>query len=259
MNSDINNSPQSDDDSEQEDTPLEFYRHLEDSPCGYLPDKQSNSLFINPDSNPSEDQLNLLHLQGFRRSGRMVYRPHCPECNACMSSRIINAQFSPSKNQKKAIKRNSDLKLRWADVDFYDEHYALYENYINQRHKDGEMFPASKDQYQGFLIDGHGTHKLLEARDEAGTLIACCVVDIFYDGLSAIYSYFDPQQDKRSLGRYMVLALISQGLSMGLPYTYLGYWIKESKKMNYKADYKPLEVFDGQFWRTLVDNEIKRP
>lgn len=86
--------------------------------------------------------------------------------------------------------------------------------------------------------------------------MACCVVDIFYDGLSAIYSYFDPDQDRRSLGRFMVLALISQGQQMGLPHTYLGYWIKESSKMNYKASYQPLEVFDGQIWRKLINDEL---
>ncbi len=235
---------------------LIFYRHIEDSPCGYLDDKKSNSIFIDPDSKPTEDQLNLLHLQGFRRSGRLVYRPQCPNCNACHSSRIINAEFSPSKNQKRALKRNSDLRLTWSQPQMLEEHYQLYENYINNRHREGDMYPASKEQYQGFLIDGHDTHQFLEARNAKGQLIACCVVDIYYDGLSAIYSYFDPGQDKRSLGRYMVLALLSQGQQLGLPYTYLGYWIKESSKMNYKADYQPLEVFDGEYWRKLVDNEL---
>ena len=235
---------------------LSFYQHSEDSPCGYLPDLSSNSIFINPESSPSEDQLNLLHLQGFRRSGRMVYRPQCPTCNACHSSRIINNQFSPSKSQKRATSRNKDLKLSWVEADFYEEHYTLYEEYIAKRHNNGEMFPASKEQYSGFLIEGHGTHKFLEARDESNKLIACCVVDVFYDGLSAIYSYFDPEQDKRSLGRYMVLALVSQSIQMQLPHTYLGYWIKESSKMNYKANYQPLEVFDGQIWRKLINDKL---
>ncbi len=235
---------------------LEFYRHIEDSPCSYLENKKSNSIFINPESKPSEDQLNLLHLQGFRRSGRLVYRPECPTCNACHSSRIINSKFQPSKSQKRSISKNRDLRLSWAEAVFSDEHYSLYEQYIAGRHGDGEMYPASIEQYTGFLIEGHGTHKFLEARDEQGRLIACCVVDIFYDGLSAIYSYFDPEQDKRSLGRYMVLALLSQGIEMQLPYTYLGYWIKESSKMNYKANYQPLEVFDGQKWRKLINDEL---
>jgi len=232
-----------------------FYRHTEDSDCGYLPDRQSNSIFIDPDSEPTKDQLNMLHLQGFRRSGKLVYRPQCPDCNACHSSRIINSEFEASKNQKKAIKRNQNLRLRWVEAEFQAEHYALYERYIAQRHQDGEMFPANQEQYQGFLIEGHGTHKFLEIRDSDNTLIACCVVDIFYDGLSAIYSYFDPEQPKRSLGRFIILALISQGQQMGLPYTYLGYWIKDSSKMNYKADYQPLEVYNGELWRRLIINQ----
>lgn len=235
---------------------LEFYRHIEDTPCSYLPNLSSNSIFISPESNPTEEQLNLLHLQGFRRSGRLVYRPQCPNCNACQSSRIINNQFRPSKSQKRAISRNKDLRLNWVDAEFQQEHYQLYEHYIAKRHSDGEMFPASKEQYTGFLIEGHGTHRFLEARDEHGVLIACVVVDIYFDGLSAIYSYFDHHQDKRSLGRYLVLALISEGIRMQLPYTYLGYWIKESSKMNYKANYQPLEVYDGQIWRKLVNDTL---
>jgi arginyl-tRNA--protein-N-Asp/Glu arginylyltransferase len=234
---------------------LMFYRHIEDSDCGYLPDRQSNSIFIDPDSEPTKDQLNMLHLQGFRRSGKLVYRPQCPDCNACHSSRIINTEFEASKNQKKAIKRNQDLRLRWVEAEFQTEHYELYERYIAERHQDGEMFPANQEQYQGFLIEGHGTHKFLEIRDSEDALIACCVVDIFYDGLSAIYSYFDPEQPKRSLGRFIILALISQGQQMGLPYTYLGYWIKDSSKMNYKADYQPLEVYNGELWRRLIANQ----
>lgn len=236
--------------------PIEFYRHIEDTPCSYLPNLSSNSIFISPDSKPSEDQLNLLHLQGFRRSGRLVYRPQCPTCNACHSSRIINGQFTPSKSQKRTINRNKDLKLRWVEAELYNEHYELYEEYIAKRHSDGEMHPVSREQYSGFLVEGHGIHRFLEARDENNKLIACCVVDIFFDGLSAVYSYFDPQQDKRSLGRYMILALISQGIEMQLPYTYLGYWIKESSKMNYKANYQPLEVFDGQIWRKLINDRL---
>jgi arginyl-tRNA--protein-N-Asp/Glu arginylyltransferase len=239
------------------DSSLIFYRHIEDSNCGYLPNLPSNSIFIDPESNPSKNQLNLLHQQGFRRSGKLVYRPQCPECSACHSSRIINAKFIASKNQKKALKRNQDLRLSWAEAEFSEEHYQLYERYIAQRHQDGEMFPASKEQYQGFLIEGHGTHKFLEVRNAENTLIACCVVDIFYDGLSAIYSYFDPDQPRRSLGRFIVLALIGQGQQMGLPFTYLGYWIKNSSKMNYKANYQPLEVFNGETWQLLVADESK--
>lgn len=232
-----------------------FYRHSEDSPCGYLSNKNSNSIFIDPEYTPSEDELNLLHLQGFRRSGRLIYRPHCPNCNACQSSRIINKEFRVSKSQKRCVKNNADLNLAWAKAEFTREHYNLYEVYIAKRHKEGEMFPASEEQYKGFLIEGYGSHRFLEARDSEGCLIACMVVDVFYDGFSAIYCYFNPELDKRGLGRFMILALVEQGKNMGFQYTYLGYWIKESSKMNYKSNYQPLEVFYGDCWKKLTNED----
>ena len=232
---------------------LIFYSHSEPHACSYLPGELSNSIFPDPRTELSSELLNQLHINGFRRSGRLVYRPQCPQCNACWSARVINKEFSASRGQRRTLKRNQDLQFQWRSVEFSQEHYQLYEKYINGRHQGGDMHPASEEQYKDFLIEGYDTHKFLEMRNEQLELVGVCVVDQFYDGLSAIYSYFDPDQHKRSLGKMFVLALIQLGQQAGLPFTYLGYYVKGSAKMEYKANYQPLEVFRGNQWQRLND------
>lgn len=230
---------------------LVFYSHNEPSSCSYLAGEASNSIFPDPRTELGAELLNQLHINGFRRSGRLVYRPQCPSCNACWSARVINSEFSPGKSQRRVLKRNQDISFRWTDPQFTQEHYHLYQKYINGRHAGGDMHPASEEQYKDFLIDGYGSHKFLEARDRDGALMGACVVDQFYDGLSAIYSYFEPEQQRRSLGQLFVLALIQFGQQAGLPYTYLGYYVKGSAKMEYKANYQPLEVFRDNQWQAM--------
>ena len=232
---------------------LLFYSHSENSPCSYLDVPESNSIFLDPRLDLDSDTLNKLHLNGFRRSGRLIYRPQCPNCSACWSARVINSQFSFSKSQRKVFKRNRNLKFRWIEPVFSEEHFELYERYINGRHKNGDMYPASAEQYTDFLVEGYDSHKILEARDEDNILIGACVVDQFYDGLSAIYSYFDPELARNSLGQLFVLALIQFGQQAGFPYTYLGYYVKGSAKMKYKANYRPLEVFKDNQWQALEE------
>lgn len=232
---------------------LVFYSHSDPHTCSYLPEQKSNSIFPDPRADLTPDLLNQLHINGFRRSGRLIYRPQCPNCSACWSARVINSRFSASKSQRRTLKRNQDLRFQWQSPDFSTEHYQLYEKYINRRHSGGDMHPASEEQYRDFLIDGYGSHQFLEARDRQGTLLGACVVDQFYDGLSAIYSYFDPDQDRRSLGKMFILALIQFGQQTGMPYTYLGYFVKGSSKMEYKANYGPLEVFRDNQWQALEE------
>ena len=240
-----------------DEQPLTFYRHSESSPCSYLPGEDSNSIFLDPRLEPDSDLCNRLHINGFRRSGKLIYRPQCPTCSACQSARIINNEFKASKSQRRTWKRNQDISFRWTDPVFNQEHYQLYQNYINERHKDGDMHPPSEDQYTDFLIEGFGSHKILEARTEHGELIGACVVDQFYDGLSAIYSYFKPDLARRSLGQLFILALIEFGRQAGLTHTYLGYYVKGSAKMDYKAKYKPLQIFDGNQWRALIQQDLE--
>ena len=231
---------------------LVFYRHQEDSDCSYLDDRQSNNIFLDPQQDLNHEDINRLHANGFRRSGRLLYRPDCQDCQQCQSSRVINDEFQPRKSQKKTLRRNKDIRLQWARAEFSDEHFALYSRYIDARHADGSMFPPTEQQYREFIIEGHNTHRFLEVRDQQDRLLGCCVVDFLHDGLSALYSYFEPVATRRSLGQFLILALISQSLKFKLTYTYLGYWIKDSDKMNYKTQYAPLEVFTDQEWKKIL-------
>ena len=240
---------------QEDNKSVEFYTHLNPSPCSYLPEKDCNSIFLDPTIDLSEVMLNRLHLNGFRRSGRLLYRPQCENCRECRSSRIINHRFSPGKSTKRTLSRNRDTELLWRAPKFDTEHYELYERYINSRHGDGDMAPADEEQYRGFLVEGQNIHHHLELRSKEGALLGVCVVDLFLDGLSAVYSFFDPELDRRSIGKYFILKLIAFGLERGLPYTYLGYYVQNSPKMSYKASYRPLEIFDGAQWVELINTD----
>lgn len=243
MNSDSDAS-----DIDEQESAVKFYQQAEDSACSYLADENSNSIFLDPEHEPDNHLINTLHLNGFRRSGQLIYRPHCQSCQQCMSCRVINDQFQLSKNQKKAMSRNKELTMHWRPSGLYPEHFELYQRYINDRHKDGSMYPASQEQYQGFIVEGVGNHKFLEFFDADKKLVACCVVDFFDDGLSAVYSYYDPDLAPKSVGRFIIVSLILLSQQYNLPHTYLGYWIQDSDKMRYKQEYQPLQIFNGSQW-----------
>lgn len=221
--------------------------------CSYLEGREATTLFLDPQESPGQGVYDALSLLGFRRSGRHLYRPHCEGCNACVSVRIPIADFQPSRSQRRIIKRNQDLTIHQRQASFFTEHYELYARYIRTRHADGDMFPPSHEQYRTFLTLDHPYARLLEFRLD-GRLLAVAAVDFLGHGLSAIYTFFDPSPefDRRSLGTYAVLKLVSLAARQGLPHVYLGYWIRECRKMNYKRDFQPLEYLDGRHWRRLV-------
>ncbi len=219
-------------------------------PCSYLEDEQATTLFIDPETSIDSTTYSQLADIGFRRSGPHIYRPHCHSCKACVPARVPVDTFKPSRRQRRIINRNKDLKVIEIDDIAAPSCYELYERYINMRHQDGDMYPPSYEQYISFLTDDMGiTQYYGFTLDEQ--LVAVAVTDKMDNGLSAIYTFFDPDMDKRSLGVYGVLWQIQQAKAFGLEYLYLGYWIKECRKMSYKTDYRPLQLFLNNRWLTL--------
>lgn len=221
--------------------------------CSYLEDREATTLFLDPQESPGQGVYDALALLGFRRSGRHLYRPHCEGCNACISVRIPVADFAPSRSQRRLMHRNADLELRVRPAIFDAEHYALYAHYIRTRHADGDMYPPSHEQYRTFLTLDQSYAWLLEFRLE-GRLLAVSAFDQLEHGLSAIYTFFDPDPAlaRRSLGTFAVLTLVERARHQGLPHVYLGYWIRECRKMNYKQAFHPLEMLDGRHWRRMI-------
>lgn len=218
--------------------------------CSYLPELKANSVFIDHSTQPSWPQYTQLSQAGFRRSGNHFYRPNCPDCNACKSSRVPVSQFVSSKRFNRILKKSDDLQVNIIPAEFTNERYHLFEKYIDTRHRDGDMYPPSKQQFRDFLCSLRDYSYFIEFR-LAGQLIICSAIDLLGDGISAIYTYFDPEVEKRSPGVLAVLWQINYAKEMELPYVYLGYWIKDCKKMSYKDQYRPLEVFTGDNWVTL--------
>lgn len=230
---------------------LAFYL-TDEHKCSYLEDEKSTTLFVDPRAELDRTSYSQLSNLGFRRSGRQVYRPHCSNCQKCVPIRIPVEFFVPNKSQLRCLKRNKDLKLSLIKSIDNDEYYALYERYINQRHQDGDMYPASREQYSNFLTSEWGVTQYLIIRDSNDVLISVAVMDILTNGVSAIYTFFEPSEDKRSLGVFSVLSQIRWAQQKGFPYVFLGYWIKESRKMVYKTHYKPYQLFIDNQWVTTT-------
>ena len=216
-------------------------------PCSYLDDREATTLFIDPKAPVDQALYTQLSRIGFRRSGPHLYRPHCAQCQACISCRIPVAGFAPSRSQRRCLTRNRDLELRFVPHIDTDEHYALYEDYINNRHKDGDMYPASRAQYRAFLSREWDLTRYLEFRLK-GSLLGVAVCDRLQDSWSAIYTFFDYREQRRSLGVFGILAQVKEARRLGLNYVYLGYWIKHCQKMSYKTQYRPLELLIDRRW-----------
>ncbi len=219
--------------------------------CSYLENREATTLFVDPRQEVDQNLYSNLSLLGFRRSGSHLYRPHCNHCQACIPARIPVNEFTPKRSQRRAIKRNLDLEVECTD-DIRDEAaYQLYRRYIEQRHSDGDMYPPDREQYLSFLNNAWDCTRYFRFYD-AGKLTAVAVVDELLDGLSAIYTFFDPEATDRSLGRYAILWQIERTAELGLQYLYLGYWIKNCRKMAYKSEYRPLELFVNGRWTSLI-------
>ena len=225
---------------------MKFYA-TQPHPCSYLPEEQAVTLFLDPQQPIQPDTYSQLSELGFRRSGEHLYRPHCAQCRACVPARIPAADFVPNKQQLRIHKRNRDLQVTTRRPVMNEEIYQLYSRYIIARHSDGDMFPPSREQFQSFLVSEDAFCEFNEFRLD-GRLLAVAVTDRLNNGLSAVYTFFDPDESRRSLGRYAILWQIEQARRSGLPAVYLGYWIRNCRKMNYKTEYRPLEMLINQRW-----------
>ena len=216
--------------------------------CSYLPGQQASTIFADPKVSIDKDLYSQLSYLGFRRSGQHYYRPNCEKCQACTPIRVDAGHFQRSRSQKRIWKKNSSLKGKMLPAGFHEDHYLLYEKYILSRHADGDMYPPSREQYRSFLVDGHDTTQFIEF-SEGNQLLCIAVCDQLNDGLSAIYTFFDPDIAERSLGTYAILWQLEEAKSQNLNYLYLGYFIKECKKMAYKTKFSPYEArFEDQWF-----------
>jgi len=215
--------------------------------CNYLPGEQSASIFADPEGIMTTEIYSILINHGFRRSADYVYRPHCPQCQECKSARIPVEQFKPTRSQKRVIKKNSFLSIQETTPHLSEEHFELYKKYMKQRHKDGEMDHNDPDRYFDFLNSAWCDTKFIEFRLNE-KLISVAVVDFLRDGLSALYTFFDPKHSQLSPGTFAVLWQIQRAIQLDKKYVYLGYWIKDCEKMNYKINFKPLEILDQDQW-----------
>ena len=215
--------------------------------CSYLEDRDAVTLFVDPTSKMSSQLYSALSALGFRRSGKHVYRPHCGTCQACVPIRIPVDEFEPRRIHKRIISRNADLDVEVRAAEYRDEYFLLYSDYMASRHADGDMYPPSPDQFQSFLLSTWSDTRFVVFSQRAKP-IAVAVMDVINDGLSAIYSFFDPAEERRSLGSYAILQQIELARKMGLTHLYLGYWIQECRKMSYKSEYQPFERYRGNRW-----------
>jgi arginine-tRNA-protein transferase len=219
--------------------------------CSYLENKMSTSLFADPSIAMTNQIYDRLINFGFRRSGSFVYTPNCPYCSACQSVRVPVASFSPNRSQRRANQQNVDLKIIRKPAAFEQEHFELYRRYLHTRHSGSSMENPGPDDYMNFLSSDWSNTYFYEFRDtgKSGKLNAVAVADNLTNGLSAVYTFYDPNEAKRSLGKFAILRLIEFAKEQKLDWFYLGYWIDGCQKMQYKSEYQPAEIFYNGHWK----------
>lgn len=226
-------------------------------PCPYLPDRMERKLFTHLSGRRASMLHQLLSDNGFRRSQNLIYRPACEGCSACQSVRIVTQQFETSKRFRRVLRTNADIGIAVQPTHATLEQYELFKRYLDARHEGGGMTQMSYQDYEYMVEDTPVQSVLVEYRlrelpDQP--LVAVALTDVMPDGLSMVYSFYDPDLAHRSLGTFLILDHIAQVRSAGLNYVYLGYWVPSSPKMAYKGDYRPLEVQCGsQGWQPVTD------
>ena len=223
-------------------------------PCPYLPGRMERKLFTALQGDQAQKLNDGLSKQGFRRSQNVLYRPSCSDCAACLSARIVARDFAPSKTQRRVLRRNDRLKRRVASPWATEEQYDLFRRYLDARHADGGMADMDVFEFAAMIEETPIRSRVIEYVDrDSGALAAVCLTDMLDDGLSMVYSFYDPARVKDSLGTWMILDHVQLAIETGLPYVYLGYWVPGSSKMGYKAQFGALEVYSRGTWNRLRD------
>lgn len=239
------------DDAELPYSLLQFYA-TSPYPCSYLDDHMARSQVATPAHLIDERVYSTLVRRGFRRSGIFTYRPHCDTCQSCIPVRLPVADVQPNRSQRRATRHHAGLVAREMPLHFIPEHYALYVRYQNSRHPGGGMDDDNHEQYAQFLLQSRVDTRLVEFVED-GELRMVSVIDVLDDGLSSVYTFFDPDVPGASYGVYNILWQVAQCRALDLPYLYLGYWIAESRKMAYKSKFRPLEGLIDGHWRRLPE------
>jgi leucyl-tRNA---protein transferase len=234
----------------------QFFYTTAPLPCPYLPGRTERKVvteIVGPEAETMHDRLSRA---GFRRSHNIAYAPVCPSCQACVPIRIPVNLFQPDRTLRKITRANAELEGYRVPARATAEQYQLFQRYQQARHGDGDMASMSFYDYRAMVEDTPIETFIIEFRDAHDHLVAACLGDRLGDGLSAVYSFFTPGLERRSLGTYAVLWLIERARTLQLPYVYLGYWVQESRKMAYKARFKPSEILVNGIWRVLTEQEI---
>ena len=243
--------------SELQPLPLDELQFYTTPPyrCTYLPDRMARSRVATPVHFITPDVYSSLVQNGFRRSGIFTYQPRCDNCQDCVSVRVPVNTFQKNRSQKRAWEKHSNLRVHVTSLGYDPVHYALYHKYQTTRHPHSEMAYDNREQYAQFLLHSHSNTRMAAFYETPSwELKMVSVIDVLNNGLSSVYTFFDPSSPQNSYGVYSILWQIEQCRELDLPYLYLGYWIKGSRKMSYKANYRPLEGLlgrNGASWETL--------
>jgi len=227
--------------------------------CPYLDGRMERKLFTALQGDTAELLNDALSKQGFRRSQNVLYRPSCADCAACLSARIRVADFAPSRSQRRALRRNARLAREASTPWATEEQYALFRRYLDSRHADGGMADMDIFEFAAMIEETPVRSRIIEYsrdavhHDRGAGLVAVCLTDVLEDGLSMVYSFYEPDLTRASLGTYLILDHVAMAREAGLPYVYLGYWVPGSRKMDYKSGFAALEVYHRGQWRDIGD------